>query len=105
MAEKRLIDAEALTAIFSERRENASSLRDRVYLDGVLAIIDSAPTIDAVEVRHAKWVNTSSPDEDNNVDCNCSNCGAGDKHAKGFHVPFCWKCGASMNAEKESEGK
>lgn len=45
----RLIDAEALAERFVAMQECAS-LRDHVYLMGVLSVIDSTPTIDAVPV-------------------------------------------------------
>lgn len=51
--------------------------------------------------RHGKWVYIFEPDENDNVQCNCSVCGARDLHAKDMVVPYCWKCGANMDGEKK----
>lgn len=56
-----------------------------------------APAADVVEVRHAYWRDILPPDQDNNVQCWCSACGAGELHADGMIVPYCWKCGARMD--------
>ena len=45
----RLIDADALSQHFAAMQE-CVSIRDHMYLMGVLSVIDRAPTIDAVEV-------------------------------------------------------
>lgn len=55
----------------------------------------------AESVRHGKWVCIFEPDENDNVQCNCSVCGAGDLHAKNTIVPYCWKCGAKMDGEQQ----
>lgn len=48
MAEQRLIDAEALKTKFEKLKKETDTLRDALYLDGVLAVIDTAPTIEVV---------------------------------------------------------
>lgn len=55
------------------------------------------PIADVVEVRHAYWRDIQPPDQDNNVQCWCSACGAGELHADGMIVPYCWKCGSKMD--------
>ena len=42
------------------------------------------------------WIQQGEPDSDNNLYFVCSNCGAGDMHAVGQNVPYCWQCGARM---------
>lgn len=48
------------------------------------------------ERKTGKWINHTEPDQSNNIMCWCSECGAGDQHAVGVEVPYCWKCGAKM---------
>jgi len=81
-------------------------LRDEVLNDNTydndtvnyyLNIIDDAPTMDAMPVVHGKWINESNPDEDQNVQTECSVCHSGDKHTVNVIVPYCWKCGAKMD--------
>ena len=62
--------------------------------------IERLPTADVVSVVHAKWKFISGPDEDNNIQFMCDNCGAGDVHAAGVTVPYCWKCGARMDGDE-----
>lgn len=59
---------------------------------------DEEPTVDAAIIKHGKWINTSEPDEDKNVETECSVCHAGDKHAINMAVPYCWKCGSKMDS-------
>jgi hypothetical protein len=51
---QRLIDANALEAHFTDLKDKSDSIRDKLYLDGVMAVIDVAPTIDAVQVVRCK---------------------------------------------------
>ena len=106
MADVRLIDANALAQRFSAMQECAN-MRDHVYLMGVLSVIDNAPTIDAVEVVHARW---NTPTYSNCVDtygnpdtcAECSVCGFrwnSEREAKcWFH--YCPDCGAKMDGKE-----
>jgi hypothetical protein len=49
--------------------------------------------------RHGKWICISEPDENDNVQCKCSVCEAGDLHAKNTVVPYCPHCGAKMDGD------
>ena len=64
---------------------------------GVEERLDEMPPADVVPVVHAHWKFVSGPDEDNNLQAMCSNCGAGDLHAVEVTVPYCWRCGARMD--------
>ena len=46
----RLIDAGSLLDTFRALRESPTTLRDAIYLDCVMGIIETEPTIDAVVV-------------------------------------------------------
>ena len=98
------ISRSALIEFFEKAKEHPDNLlRNLVFLDGVLSVIDSAPAIDAVPVVHARWIYSGDMDLDGNSQGYCSRCGAGDKHRadlKNF-VPYCWKCGARMDAKEE----
>lgn len=60
-------------------------------------IIEELPAADVAPVIYAHWKFVAGPDEDNNVQVMCDNCGAGDVHAADVTVPYCWKCGARMD--------
>ena len=53
----RYIDADALTAEFKRLTLGENSLIERVFADGVYAVIETFPTADVVEVRHGYWLN------------------------------------------------
>lgn len=108
----RYIDADKLWDCFRNRQSALTKLcggyrflsdpedkKEYDYIDTVLSEIDSAPTEDVAPVVHGKWENFSEPDEDGNVECHCSVCFAGDKHAVDMNVSFCWKCGARMDGD------
>lgn len=78
-----------------EKQENKSLL----FAFG--EFIMSAPAVDAVPVVHARWIYSGDMDLDGNSQGYCSRCGAGDKHRADLKnlVPYCWKCGARMDAE------
>lgn len=59
--------------------------------------IKALPPADVEPVIYAKWKFVAGPNEDNNIQFMCDNCGAGDVHAVGVTVPYCWRCGARMD--------
>lgn len=72
---------------------------DELY--GFIERIKEQPPADVAPVIHAKWKFVAGPDEDNNLQFMCDNCGAGDVHAADVTVPYCWKCGARMDGGDE----
>lgn len=90
---KRLIDANALAHKFL--------LMPGHYRKAEIDLIDSAPTVDAVEVVHGQWIQDGELDEDGNGQYHCSVCWAGEKHNPIVDVPYCWKCGAKMDGGNE----
>ena len=83
----RLIDADIL---------KQSDFQDFSNTD-VFCAINETPTVDATPIVHGQWINESEPNQDNNVQTECSVCHAGDLHAINIIVPYCWKCGAKMD--------
>ena len=66
-------------------------------------VLNSVPAADVAPVMRAKWKFIAGPDEDNNLQFMCDNCGAGDVHAAGVTVPYCWKCGARMDGGESDD--
>ena len=85
---KRLIDANAL---IEEMKECAITRQD-LYCNGYAqTFIENAPTVDAVEVVHARWENVQ-----NGKGC-CSNCNRLDSIDN--LATHCRYCGAKMDLE------
>ena len=91
--EKRLIDANALNW-------------GRCPTDGKLAKawLDEAPTVDAVEVVHGRWIEKVDMVESYLADCTevfyeCSVC----ECANIGESPYCPNCGAKMDGGNEDE--
>lgn len=90
--EKRLIDANALRAQFSGTGNFA---HDLWHYTGVWAHIDNAPTVDAMEVVHGRWINVR---DGWGI---CSNCHRVDEiHKLATHCRF---CGAKMDGGMTNE--
>ncbi len=51
----RYINKDALVAEFKRLTLGENSLIERVFADGVYAVIETFPTADVVEVRHGEW--------------------------------------------------
>ena len=108
-SEKRLIDANAeIRKMRDALAKNKRNMRHLVYwvFDTVISVLEKAPTVDAVEVVHGRWLTTYKVDTwmgtseiDGYV---CSECGRGSK-VKGNYCP---NCGAKMDGErKDNERK
>ena len=116
--EPRLIDANALNDVIEHidwyhvvvrgvlAKGANSQLHTPLYkADDIYKALDEAPTVDAVEVVHGRWLYEEEPDENNNVQAHCSVCFAGDLHSTSLtnKVPYCWKCGAKMDGGNGNE--
>ena len=87
----RLIDAEALKVNF----EANTPVAFQDMIPGIHYIIDRARTIDAVPVKHGKWIKAK-----NSLwsVATCSECGYINVDARNY----CTNCGADMRERKES---
>ena len=77
--EKRLIDANAL---MDDVEMDGALYACLGAVDDVRFLVDSQPTVDAVEVVHGRWVLTANEEHSNyrwNVTAECSEC----QHSKG----------------------
>jgi hypothetical protein len=80
----RLVDADAL------KKEMETAWMYAVDMYTACAVIDNAPTVDAVPVRRGKWVKYPST-------YRCSNCG----NPKRMPKPYCELCGARMEVDED----
>ena len=93
--EKRLIDANALLERLRFKRKNSEYGLYR-GLESAISQCNKAPTVDAVEVVHGRWILTHGED---GLYYDCSICGhcAG----RGRKSNYCPNCGADMRGETE----
>ena len=96
MLEKQLIDLNALGI----GRCNPDIFENRAYADGwnaAIKVIETAPTVDAVEVIHSKWLEKKDGFA-------CSNCRkrAGSQYGiSGAYLSnYCPNCGAKMDGKE-----
>lgn len=70
-------------------------------IEAVERHVREMPAADVAPVVRGKWKKLTCYDENLNADFQCSNCLAGDTHARGVEVPYCRKCGARMEGEEQ----
>jgi len=87
----RYIDADLLLSTLNENKIP--------YDSDINYFICHAPTADVQPVVRGEWIPIGEVDKDNNQQVECSHCHAGDLHAVGVEVPYCWRCGARMVSE------
>ena len=85
------IDREALIAKFKRLKLGENSFIERVFADGVYAIIEQFPAADVTPVVHGWWIPFHS-EAAGDIQC-CSVCGIG-FDAK---MDYCPHCGAKMD--------
>ena len=86
--EKRLIDANALT---DDVEMDGALYACLGAVDDVRFLVDSQPTVDAVEVVHGRWAI---------IDEDCCVCSVCHKHSIQTYY-FCPECGAKMDGGNE----
>ena len=105
----RLIDADALKEGIKELKQSPwynndinpswkQGIKDAVHVVETLCI-DEEPTVDAVPVRHGKWIGNSP------VTMRCNQCTyvASDWIVHEFH--YCPNCGARMDGDRDEPAK
>lgn len=87
------IERQAAVSRFEQLKEQADTMRDKLYLDGVLAVIDALPAANVREDVRGEWVAKKvmirTPAAKNYL---CSVC-----KEEGFQTNFCPHCGARMD--------
>ena len=98
MSEKRLIDANAVIKFLSETTMESEWLINQYNADWIYSIIETAPTVDAVEVVHGYWIKRQRM----KGQVYCSECATIEKVTDGnFKSMFCPNCGAKMDGKGE----
>ena len=93
--EKRLIDANAVLQWLIDVTDRKEWLVSQYNADWIFGMIDSQPTVDAVEVVHGRWIDT--PHAYGFVSPRCSVCLQFSKYHEKFN--FCPNCGAKMDGD------
>ena len=92
--QKEYIEREELIAEFKRLKLGENSFIERVFADGVYAIIEQFPAANVATVRHGRWI------EEDGIQI-CSECG--EEHEwEDYRAPYCDTCGAKM-AEKAAK--
>lgn len=86
------IERQAALSRFEQLKEQADTMRDKLYLDGVLAVIDALPAANVREDVRGEWKPTEHPIMPECEDC--SVCGY--RAVYGHNYKFCPHCGARM---------
>lgn len=99
------IERNALIAEFKRLTLGENSLVERLFADGVYAVIETFPAADVVEVRHGRWMTTDAYPHH----LYCSVCyktyAKNAKWVNELDLPtnYCPSCGARMDKEDEHE--
>ena len=99
--EKRLIDANAL---MDDVEMDGALYACLGAVDDVRFLVDSQPTVDAVEVVHGKWINDAvegfSPFADSPIWIDVMQCSVCKGYIDGSHPKnYCPNCGAKMDGD------
>lgn len=101
---KEYIERGALLKTFEDLKEKSETLRDKIYLDGVMAVIDCAPAADVAEVVHGEWIECDCYDpRDTWIKCNL--CGHETTTSMRRNYNYCPNCGAKMKDGWVKKGK
>ena len=107
---KRLIDADSLKRAFCNHCDGDEPCTEPCIEIG---LIETAPTIDAVEVVHGSWIEAEDFDELIKGSVICSNCRGqyqsliirnNEIEMRANKTPYCPNCGAKMDGEVKKDG-
>ena len=85
------IEREALITKFKKMELGEHGLVERLFADGVYAVIAAFPAADVAPVVHGRWV-----DAGRGIKA-CSNCNHGIKEHMAYANHYCPNCGAKMD--------
>lgn len=92
------IKREALITKFKKMELGEHGLVERLFADGVYAVIAAFPAADVAQVVHGRW-----------IDGKCSNCGVDIPTNDAYDIifgsecHFCYYCGAKMDGGVDDE--
>lgn len=93
----RLIDADALKAVFEEK--SSVAVCGVELCKAIISRIDEVPTIDAVPVRHGKWIDIDEQSYTWKIRCSCCDHERSMMSTQGTYPNYCENCGARMDEE------
>lgn len=99
------IERNALIAKFKRLTLGENSLVERLFADGVYAVIETFPAADVVEVKHGRWIFDRMIGEWSYYS-HCSECNHQEFFANGDaekRHKYCLNCGTRMDGEDEHE--
>lgn len=98
--EHEYIEREALFAEFDRLGLGRHSLVEKVFADGVYAVIDSIPAADVAPVVHGRWLRA-----DDFIICSRCEAEMNQKNSLGVDnfKNFCPNCGARMDGDSDAE--
>jgi hypothetical protein len=100
------IEREALITKFKQMGLGKHGLVERLFADGVYAVIAAFPAADVAPVVHGRWIRPHW--KNNNYCCDCSECGGEAMHRdyqwnKNGVYPICPNCGAKMDGGADND--
>lgn len=97
----RLIDADALTIDLLKKAMDDAFLTGNAEMHRLLIqVIAHYPTVDAVPVRHGKWIRLGQKHDGGYLWIRCSVCGNEDIDSPVCMTKYCPHCGARMDADE-----
>lgn len=88
------IDREALITKFKKIELGEHGLVERLFADGVYAVIAAFPAADVVPVVYGRWGTGRFNLETGNYETQCTRCR---NFSKEYGKPYCPNCGAKMD--------
>jgi hypothetical protein len=101
-----LIDRQAVRLLESDAdayTENWNDGYEKGFCDAINKVLE-LPTIESEPVRRGRWIEETESDENGNVTAMCNQCYHTDEHCKNIKPPYCWYCGARMDATDTNVG-
>lgn len=92
------VEREKVLKRFEELKNKADLFRDKVYLDGVMAVIEALPAADVAPVVHSQWIEGSENFTCGNYNAECRKCHANIRwNGCDEDFNYCPNCGAKMD--------
>lgn len=95
------IKREALITKFKKMELGEHGLVERLFADGVYAVIAAFPAAEVVPVVHGRWIHDGRRIKGGIDWCHCSECGKSDNFCA--RTNYCPNCGAKMDGGVDDE--
>lgn len=97
----RYIDADELLIRLEQIKKQADSLQDALFLDGIMAVVETQPTAEVQPVKFGKWVEHKDYYNHGWVCSVCGNYDHENKEGRPYFSEFCPSCGADMRNDEK----